>query len=267
MTDITIEGSGWRIDQAEILTAITALGSARVRRRNFGLTLSPSCSEVPALATTTSPSLSPSRISTLSSDSKPDRHAAHLDGAVAHHPHAGAAFDAVIDGIARNGDAATAAGVDGGAGKHADPKRGSLPSASRTLPSCVFLSISGATSRTLPTRSAPARNRHPRDLAGLELGDMDARNLRFELDLVVDQDLKQRLGLRRSHLAQPRRALHDQARGRRLQRDVGRGLALLLLLLLLLPPPPDWLSCFVSRASTCPELTWSPSAALTSVIL
>ena len=190
-----------------MLRAITALVGCSNSPAKIGLILSPSCSEVPALATTMSPSLSPWRISTLSSDNRPTDDAPHLDGAVAHHPHAGA-LDPVVDRVARDRDAAASPGVDGGAGEHADPQR----RIARRPPDAHFAELGflidvGSDEADPADPLGAAGNRNARDLAGLELRHVDARNFGLELDLVVDQDLKQRLGLRRRHFPDPRGAL------------------------------------------------------------
>src|SRR4051794_2465564 len=151
---------------------------------------SPSCSEVPASATTISPTSRPSRISVEVSEDSPTltlRVSTVLPFTTC----------TVRRSIAVWGTATPQLRLASILARANMPtlSEGLLVSAMRTLPSWLVRSICGETKRTRPTRSG-APSADTRRGAGVELEQMNARNLGIELDLIVDRDADHGAGLR-----------------------------------------------------------------------
>ena len=138
----------------------------------------------------------------LVSDSKPDAHHARFDLAVAHHLH-GHAVGSGGDGGTRNRDAAAAAGVDRGMGKHSDPQRRVVVERKPHAAELAALIDLASHHPDLAIEFGSAFDRDARGRAGLELREMNARYFDLKIDLAVDHDPEQRLGLRRRDRSRP----------------------------------------------------------------
>ncbi len=175
---------------------------------------SPSCSELPASATTISPTSRPSRISVLLSDTQPDPNFARLHRVSFDHLNG-----QMVNGGQRNRDPAAALGVDIGAGKHADLERGVV---GQRYPDMAELGGAIDLRRNQPDPPdqvwrVVAADPHGR--ARIELQEMDGRNLGIEFDVVVEGDAEHRPGLRRGWRADRGPDLGHEAGARRTQGD------------------------------------------------
>ena len=224
MIEKTTEGSGLRIDHAEILRAISVPASIEFVGEH-GLDLVAVMQRGAGVGHDDFADLEAFEDFGVGVGHQADPHLARLDGVAFDHLHG-----QMVDGGARNGDAAAALGVDGGAGEHADLERrivGQRDADMAELGGAVDLRRNQPDAADQIGRVVAA---DPHRRARIELQHVDARHFGVELDLVVDGDAEHRAGLRRGRRADDGPDLGDEARRRRAQRDRSAAAALLLLL-------------------------------------
>ena len=176
MIEKTTEGSGFRIDHAEILSAISVPASIEFVGEH-GLDLVAVMQRSAGVGHDDFADVEAFEDFRDGVGRQPDPHLARLHRVALDHLHG-----QMVDGGARNGDAATALGVDIGAGEHADLQRGIV---GQRDPDMAELGGAVDLRRDQPDASdqigrVVAADAHGR--AGIELEQVDARHFGVELE-------------------------------------------------------------------------------------
>src|SRR5580704_1161523 len=217
MIDMTIEGRGRRIDQAEMFSAIAAFSVVRFVDENC-LHLIAIVQRSAGIGDDDVALLEPVADFKTGIGREPDTNPPRLDRPIAHHLHA-CSLGLTEDRVTRHGDAAALAGIDRCPGEHPDPKRwilGDRQPGPAELCGSIYL---GRYQADLSDQFGAVFELDPRRFPGFELRHMDAGHIGLEFDFVVDHDAEQRLTAGRCHRPDASRRLRHEASGGSLQRD------------------------------------------------